>query len=139
MVRVALDRSEPSLRFASNCIHTKSGADNLQGNGLGKGPGASQVPIRRGSQKPGSLKLWNTFFWDERTHTWLFLMDSLFVSKEHQSLRFPKGSFYRKTLSYEMTKMPLTLSDDRLHASPCVMASSHTAQSRGTSPNLLSL
>ena len=46
------DRSEPSPRFASNDIHTKSGADNLQGNGLKKGPGASQVLIK-GSQNPG--------------------------------------------------------------------------------------
>ena len=53
----ALDRSESSFRFASNGIHMKSAADNLQGNGLGKGPGASQVPTRRGSQKPGSLNL----------------------------------------------------------------------------------
>ena len=57
VVGATLDRSEPSPRFASNGIHTKSGADNLQGNGLRKGPGASQVPIRRGSQKPGSLKI----------------------------------------------------------------------------------
>ena len=44
-----LDRSEPSPRFTSNGIHRKSEVDNLQGNGLGKGPGASQFPIRRGS------------------------------------------------------------------------------------------
>ena len=49
VVGEALDPSKPSPRFASNGIHTKSGADNLQGNGLGKGPGASQVLIRRGS------------------------------------------------------------------------------------------
>ena len=53
VVGVALDRSEPSPRFTFNGIHTKSEADNLQGNGLGKGPGASQVPIRRGNQNPG--------------------------------------------------------------------------------------
>ena len=41
VVEAALDRSEPSPRFASNGIHTKSEVDNLQGNGLGKGPGAS--------------------------------------------------------------------------------------------------
>ena len=52
-----LDRSEPSPRFTSKDIHTKSEADNLQGNGLGKGPGASQVSIQRESQKPGSLIL----------------------------------------------------------------------------------
>ena len=40
-----LDLSEPSPRFASNGIHTKSEVDNLQANGLGKGPSASQVPI----------------------------------------------------------------------------------------------
>ena len=57
VVRAALDQSEPSLRLASNGIHTKSEADNFQGNGLEKGPSASQVPIQRGSQKPGSLKL----------------------------------------------------------------------------------
>ena len=56
MVGAALDRSEPSPRFASDGIHTKSGANNLQGNDLGKGPGASQVPIQRGSQNPGLLK-----------------------------------------------------------------------------------
>ena len=57
VVEAALDRSKPSPTFASNDIHTKIEANNLQGNGLIKGPGASQVPIRRGSQKPGSLKL----------------------------------------------------------------------------------
>ena len=41
------DRSEPSFMFASNGIHTKSRADNLQGHGLGRSPGASQVSIRR--------------------------------------------------------------------------------------------
>ena len=53
VVGAALDRSEPSLRFTSNGIHMKSEADNLQGNSLGKGPYASQVPIQRGSQNPG--------------------------------------------------------------------------------------
>ena len=45
MVEAALGRSEPSPRFASNGIHTKSGADNLKGNGLEKGPDASRVPV----------------------------------------------------------------------------------------------
>ena len=36
MVGAALDRSEPSPRFASNGIHMKSGADNLKGNCLEK-------------------------------------------------------------------------------------------------------
>ena len=49
----ALDRSKTSPRFASNGIHTESEADNLQGNDLATGPGASLVPIRRGSQNPG--------------------------------------------------------------------------------------
>ena len=53
VVGVALDQSEPSPRFTSNGIHSKSDADNLQGNGFGKGPGASQVPIRRGRQNSG--------------------------------------------------------------------------------------
>ena len=56
MVGAALDRSEPSLRFAYDGIHTKSGAKNLQGNDLGKGLGGSQVPIQRGSQNPGLSK-----------------------------------------------------------------------------------
>ena len=55
VVGAALDRSEPSLRFASNGIHMKSEVDNLQGNDLRKGPDASQVPIQRGSQNPGLL------------------------------------------------------------------------------------
>ena len=62
VVEAALDQSEPSPRFASNDIHTKSGADNLQGNGLGNGPGASQDPIRRGSQNPVSQAL-EHFLW----------------------------------------------------------------------------
>ena len=49
VVRAALDQSEPSPRFTSNNIHTKSESDNLEGNDLEKGPGASQVPIQRGS------------------------------------------------------------------------------------------
>ena len=57
MVGAALDRSEPSPRFTSNGIHMKSGADNLQGNGLEKGHGASQVPIQRGSQNRVSQTL----------------------------------------------------------------------------------
>ena len=40
--KVSLDRSEPSPRFASNGIHMKSGADNLQGNGFDKGPARSR-------------------------------------------------------------------------------------------------
>ena len=48
-----VDRSEPSPRFAFNSINTKSGADNLQSNGLKKGHDANQVPIRRGSQNLG--------------------------------------------------------------------------------------
>ena len=39
------DRREPGPRFASNNIHTKSGADNFQGKGLGRSLGASQVSI----------------------------------------------------------------------------------------------
>ena len=62
VVEAVLDRSEPSPRFASKGIHTKSEADNLQGNGLGKGPGASQVLIRRGSQNPG-LSISRTLSW----------------------------------------------------------------------------
>ena len=62
VVGAAIDRSEPSPRFTSNGIHTKSEADNLQGNGLEKGPDASQVPIRRGSQNPG-LSISRTLSW----------------------------------------------------------------------------
>ena len=43
------DQSKPSPRFACNGIHTKSGADNLQGNSFGKGLVASQVSIKRES------------------------------------------------------------------------------------------
>ena len=32
--------------------------------------------------------------------------------------------FYRKTLAYEMSKVPLTLMDDKLHASLCAMTCS---------------
>ena len=46
------DRSEPSPRFASNGIHMKSGANNLQGNSLGRSLGVNQVSIPRGSQNP---------------------------------------------------------------------------------------
>ena len=48
------DQSEPSPRFSSNGIHTKSGADNLQNNGLGRSLDANQVSIQRGSQNPVS-------------------------------------------------------------------------------------
>ena len=34
--------------------------------------------------------------------------------------------FYRKTLAYEMSKVSLTLRDDRLHASLCTTACSFT-------------
>ena len=54
-------------------------------------------------------------------------------------LGFLSYSFYRKTLTYEMNKIPLTLSDDRLHASPCAMACSFTVLNRGTSLSLLFL
>ena len=49
VVGAALDRSEPSPRFTSNGIHMKNEANKIQGKGLEKGPGASQVPIRRWS------------------------------------------------------------------------------------------
>ena len=62
MVGATLDRSEPSPRFVSNDIHTKSGADYLQGNGLGNGLGASQVAIQRGSQDLVSQAL-EHFLW----------------------------------------------------------------------------
>ena len=139
MVGAALNRSEPSHRFAFNGIHTKSGAENLQGNGLGKGPGASQIPIRRGSQ---NMCLSNSITpsFEMREHTHGFSSWTLFLSqKSIIILGFPYHSIYRKTPSFEMTKMPLTLSDDRLHAFLCVMESSHTTQNRGTIPNLLSL
>ena len=50
------DRSEPSPRFSSNGIHTKNVANNLQGNGFGRSPDASQVLTRRGSQNPVSKR-----------------------------------------------------------------------------------
>ena len=62
VVGAALDPSEPSPRFASNDIHTKSEADNLQGNGLRKGLGARQVSIQKGSQNPG-LSISRTLSW----------------------------------------------------------------------------
>ena len=62
VVGATLDRSEPSPRFASNGIHTKSEVDNLQGNSLDKGPDANQVLIRKGSQNPG-LSISRTLSW----------------------------------------------------------------------------
>ena len=62
VVGAALDRSEPSPRLISNSIHTTSEADNLQDNGLGKGLGASQVLIQRGSQNSG-LSISRTLSW----------------------------------------------------------------------------
>ena len=80
MVGAALDRSEPSPRFASNSIHTKSEAGNLQANGLATGPGASQVSIRRGSQNPG-LSISRTLSLEMREHTWPFSHELSFHSK----------------------------------------------------------
>ena len=80
MVGVALDLSGPSPRFASNGIHTKSEADNLQGNGLATGPGASQVPIRRGSQNP-SLSISRTLSFEMREHPWPHSHELSFLSK----------------------------------------------------------
>ena len=57
---VGVVKIESSPRFASNGIHTKSRPDNLLGNSLEKGPRASQVPIRRGSQNPVLKTLLNT-------------------------------------------------------------------------------
>ena len=51
-----VEAAKAEVKFASNGIHTKSGADNLQGNGLRKGLCASQFTVRRGSQNSG-LKL----------------------------------------------------------------------------------
>ena len=51
MVGEALDQSERSPGSASNGSHMKSEANNLQGNGLEKGPGASQVPDPMKKQK----------------------------------------------------------------------------------------
>ena len=62
VVGAALNRNEPSPRFASNGIHMKSEANNHQGNSLGKGPGASQVLIRTGSQNSG-LSISRTLSW----------------------------------------------------------------------------
>ena len=73
MVRAEKTQSEPSLGFASNSIHTKSGADNLQGNGLEKSPGANQFSIRIGKPKSRSYK-------EE-----LFLKNTLSISLEHPS------------------------------------------------------
>ena len=86
MVGVALDQSEPSPRFASNSIHKKSEPDNLQGNGLGKGLGASQVPIKRGSQNrvPQALE---HLLGDESKLA--FLMDSLLSQRIIIILGFP--------------------------------------------------
>ena len=86
MVRVALDRSEPSPRFASNGIHMKSEADNLQGNGLEKDPGASQAPIQRESQNRVSQAL-EHLLGDESKLA--FLMDSLLSKRVIIFLGFP--------------------------------------------------
>ena len=67
MVGAALDRSEPSPKFTSNGIHTKSGADNLQGNDLRKGPGASQVLIRKKEPKTWVSQTLGYLLGDERT------------------------------------------------------------------------
>ena len=93
MVGAALDRSEPSPRLTSNGIHTKSEADNLQGNGLAMGPGASLVPIRRGSQNPG-LSISRTLSSEMREHSWLFLVSSLFSQKEQPTLLGFSIAFY---------------------------------------------
>ena len=84
MVGAALDRSELSPRFASNGIHTKSGTDNLQGNGLGKGLGASQVPIQRGSQNPDLSKSLEHFL--EIREKMAFSHELSQVSKESSSI-----------------------------------------------------
>ena len=80
MVGATLDLSEPSPRSTSKGIHTKGGADNLQGNGLEKGLGASQVPIRRGSQNPG-LSNSRTPSFEIREHKVGFSHELLFLSK----------------------------------------------------------
>ena len=88
MVGAALDRSEPSPRSTSNGIHTKSEDNNLQGNGLATGPGASQVPNRRESQN-SSLSISRTLSLEMREHTWPLSHELSFLSKEHhQSLGF---------------------------------------------------
>ena len=79
VVGATLDQSEPSPRFTSNGIHTKSGADNLQGNGLGKGPGASQVLIRKRKPKAQVSKSLEHFLGDDNTLA--FLTNSLFSQK----------------------------------------------------------
>ena len=85
MVEAALDLSEPSPGFASNGIHTKSEADNLQGNGLRKGPSASQVPIQKGSQKAWVSQTLEHLLRDERK---LAFSHELFqVSKSHHPFR----------------------------------------------------
>ena len=84
VVRAALDRSEPSPRFASNGIHMKSEANNLQGNGLGKGPDASQILIRRGSQNSG-LSIFRTFCLEMREDTWPISHELSFLSKRASS------------------------------------------------------
>ena len=84
VVGAALDRSKPSPRFTSNGIHTKSGADNLQGNGLEKGPSASQVLIRRGSQNPG-LSNSRIPSLEMREHIHGFFSWTLFLSQKASS------------------------------------------------------
>ena len=86
VVGVALDRSEPSPRFASKGIHMKSAAYNLQGNSLKKGPGASQVPIRRGSQNP-SLSISRTLSLEMREQNWPLSHELSFLSKGASSSR----------------------------------------------------
>ena len=86
VVGAALDRSEPSPRFAYNGIHMKSEADNHQGNGLEKGPGASQVPLLRGSQNPG-LSISRTLSLEMREHTWPLSHELSFLSKGASSSR----------------------------------------------------
>ena len=86
MVGAALDRSEPSPRFAFNGIHTKSEVENLQGNGFEKGPGASQAPIQRESQNRVSQAL-EHLLGDESKLA--FLMKSLLSQRVIIFLRFP--------------------------------------------------
>ena len=74
MIREALDRSKPTPRFTINGIHTKSEADNLQGNGLGKGLDSSQAPIQRESQNWVSQDLEHLLGDESKLD---FLMDSL--------------------------------------------------------------
>ena len=85
MVRVALDRSELSPRFTSNGIHMKSEADNFQGNGLGKGLGASQAPIQKRKPKTRVSQTLEHLLGDERK---LDFSHELFqVSKSHHHFR----------------------------------------------------